>query len=89
MIVGYNLKHSIGDTIVDLARKNDRYGMLTGLEELLKPVLAAPAPSLSGGPSGSSAQGPPPLDLRLQQALAEHPAPLVAAPAGAAASSDP
>ena len=39
MIVGYNLKHSIGDTIVDLARKNDRYGMLTGLEELLKPVL--------------------------------------------------
>ena len=39
MIVGYNLKHSIGDTIVDLARKNDRYGMLTGLEELLKPVV--------------------------------------------------
>ena len=39
MIVGYNLEHSIGDTIVDLARKNDRYGMLTGLEELLKPVV--------------------------------------------------
>ncbi len=41
MIVGYPFEHSIGDTIVDLARKNGRDKMLTGLEELLKPAKAA------------------------------------------------
>ena len=70
MIVGYNLKHDVGDTIVDLARKNNCHEMLTGLEELLKPVLSADElssseePELSGGASsgtGSCVQGKPPL----------------------------
>ena len=41
MIVGYDLEHAEGDTIIDLARKNGCAGMLEGLDELLKRAKAA------------------------------------------------
>jgi len=58
MVVGYkigpkDLEHSVGDTIVDLCRKNGREKLLVGLDEILKPITA-PAAAVDASAAGTS-----------------------------------